>query len=130
MPYNLDNEEFKHLLSLNNEERLAHAIDKIADWEEVWSICDDQGWLVQASENRQYISLWPHPRFVEDAVTRYFPAYRAEEIDFELLLDQWLPLLKQENISIAVLPDQHWQSVLLPAAEFEQRLLEALKQYR
>ncbi len=131
MPYRLEPGQLESLLALSEADRYRHFLEKVADWEELWGVRDDQGWLVQASaEGQTYVSLWPHPDFAKDAIRRHFPGNFAEEIDFEFLLDHWLPLLQQENIKVAVFPNRQFHAVLLDAGAFEQNLREAIKNYR
>lgn len=129
MPYSLNQEEFQNTIALDHEARLTHFIEKVADWEELWGISDGEGWLVQAKGEQAYISLWPHPHFSEDIVKRFMPKNESAEIDFEFLLEELIPTLKQENIYIAVFPNQKWEGLLLSPADFESRLLEEVKKY-
>ncbi len=129
MPYSLDPIKMQQIFSQDNESRLDHFMDHVADWEELWGITDGEGWLVQAKADQPYISLWPHPYFSEDIVKRLLPKNNSQELDFEFLLEQLIPILKQEGIYIAVFPNQKWEGVLLPPTEFEDRLKEAMKKY-
>ena len=120
MPYRLEEGQLDSLLALSSEDRYRHFLEKVADWEELWGARDTDGWLVQAtSDGQSYISLWPHPHFAIDAIKRHCPGNFEEEIDFEFLLNQWLPLLKQEGIKISVFPNRQWHSVLVDADKFE-----------
>lgn len=128
MPYKLTPELADSLIALSADERYQHFLEKAADWEEIWGVNDDQGWLVQATEdNRHYITLWPHPYLVEDAIRRHLPGNRAEEIDFVFLLEQWLPLLIKEDILISVFPDRQWRGILVTAEQFQADLNQAIK---
>ncbi|OMH25277.1 hypothetical protein BGP75_26115 [Motiliproteus sp. MSK22-1] len=131
MPYRLEDGQLESLLALSSEERYRHFLEKVADWEQLWGARDEQGWLVQAtSTNQAYISLWPHPAFATDAIRRHFPGNFEEEIDFEYLLNEWLPLLKQENIKISIFPDRQWHSVLVDVEKFESDLRQEMKKYQ
>lgn len=130
MPYRLEADEFGKIIALSSEERYQHFLKKVADWEELWALSDGEGWVVQAtSDNRPYITLWPHPEFAKDAVKRFLPGNEVEEIDFEFLLEQCIPLLKREGIAISILPNHEWQAVLLSADQFEADLREEMTNY-
>lgn len=129
MPYSLDHIEYQQIIALDHESRLAHFIEKVADWEELWAVSDGEGWLVQAKGDQAYISLWPHPRFAEDIVKRFMPKNQSAEMDFEFLLEELIPTLKQENIHIAVFPNQQWEGLLLNPDDFERQLLEEMKKH-
>ncbi len=127
MPYRLAPDEMENLLSQSAEIRYQHFLDKVADWEEIWGVCDEQGWLVQVTTSqRRYITLWSHPALTEDAIKRHLPEAQAEEIDFEFLLEQWLPLLKQEDINISIQPDRQWQGIIVSPDKFEEDLRRAI----
>lgn len=127
MPYRLAPEEMENLLSQPAEIRYQHFLDKVADWEEIWGVCDEQGWLVQVTTGqRRYITLWSHPALTDDAIKRHLPEAQAEEIDFELLLEQWLPLLKQEDINISIQPDRQWHGIIVSPDKFEEDLRRAI----
>ncbi|MEH6629052.1 MAG: DUF2750 domain-containing protein [Motiliproteus sp.] len=131
MPYRLEANDLVRLLSLSSPDRYQHFLEKVADWEELWGARDQQGWLVQStSDGQHYISLWPHPEFAKDAIKRLVPDNFEEEIDFEFLLEQWLPLLKQQDIMISVFPNREWHSVLVDAEKFEQDLRLEMKKFQ
>ncbi len=131
MPYRLEANEANQLLALSSPERYKHFLEKVADWEQLWGARDKQGWLVQAtSDGQHYVSLWPHPEFAKDATKRFFPGNYEEEIDFEFLLEQWLPMLKEQNIKVAIFPNREWHSVLLDAEKFEQDLRKEMKKFQ
>ena len=131
MPYRLEEGQLEALLALPSEERYRHFLEKVADWEELWGARDEQGWLVQAtSDGQTYITLWPHPSFAQDAIRRHFPGNFEEEIDFEFLLEQWLPLLKQESIKVSVFPNRQCHSVLVDADKFRADLEQELAKFR
>lgn len=131
MPFRLEEGQLEALLAQPSEQRYDFFIDKVADWEELWGARDQEGWLVQVSADSQpYISLWPHPTFAQDAIKRHFPENFEEEIDFEYLLTEWLPLLAQEGIKISVFPDRRWHSVLVDSNAFATDLKQAMQKYR
>ena len=49
MGYILPRQEREALLSCGDGVRYKHAVDRIADWGEVWSLYGDDGWVLSGS---------------------------------------------------------------------------------
>ncbi|MBO6824549.1 MAG: DUF2750 domain-containing protein, partial [Pseudomonadales bacterium] len=62
MTYHITEEEYEAVLKTSSQIRFEHFVKKVADWEQVWSVRNDEGWLVPvAPEGFEYFPLWPHP---------------------------------------------------------------------
>lgn len=129
MPYQLDITDLDKTYSLTDDSRMTLFFEKVADWEELWAIADDEGYVIQAKGDKTYISLWPHPHFADDIVRRLMPKNQSVEVDFEFLLEQLIPTLKSESIHVAVFPNKQWEGILLSPEEFESQLHQAMKQF-
>ncbi|MBO6598026.1 MAG: DUF2750 domain-containing protein, partial [Pseudomonadales bacterium] len=109
MTYHITEEEYEAVLKTSSQIRFEHFVKKVADWEQVWSVRNDEGWLVPvAPEGFEYFPLWPHPSYAQRVSDDNFPGHTAIEITFDELLDDWIPRLEQDDVKIAVFPDTVW----------------------
>lgn len=46
----LRDQEFHAVIALPSQGRYAHAIKQMADWQEVWSLRNDKGWVLAADD--------------------------------------------------------------------------------
>lgn len=77
MPYMMNEKQFEAVLALDSSKRFEHFIGKVADWQQMWSVKSDEGWLVPlAPENFEYFPLWPHFEYAQKLLMRIFQGTR------------------------------------------------------
>ncbi|BAP15488.1 hypothetical protein AS19_26370 [Alcanivorax sp. NBRC 101098] len=80
MPYRMNEKQFDAVLALDGLDRYDYFVSKskVADWELLWGVKSDDGWLVPvAPEEFDYFPLWPHPEYAQKIVDENFPGHRA-----------------------------------------------------
>ena len=50
------NQEMEHVLKLDNEKKYEYFIKEITDFEEVWSLKDEEGWASLGDNDKIYFS--------------------------------------------------------------------------
>jgi hypothetical protein len=123
MPYKINEEEIKSVISLPANDRFAHFVSRSADWEEVWSLKNKDGWVMVSSQEGTCFPVWPHPKYAEMWATDEWSDCTAELIDMNSWLSKWIPGLTKDKIKVAVFPNRVEQGVVV-SPEF---MLEALK---
>ncbi|MDP5190639.1 DUF2750 domain-containing protein [Rheinheimera baltica] len=109
MPYKMNEKQYEAVLALDSFDRYDHFISKVADWQQLWGVKSEKGWLVPvAPEDFEYFPLWPHSEYAQKITDENFPGHTATEISLEELLDHWLPLFEQDNVKVAVFPNKEW----------------------
>ena len=109
MPYKMNEKQFEAVLGLDGFKRYDHFVSKVGDWQQLWGVKSDEGWLVPvAPEEFEYFPVWPHPEYAQRIADENFPGHSATEISAQEFLDHWLPLFKQDSVKVAVFPNHEW----------------------
>ncbi|QSP95498.1 DUF2750 domain-containing protein [Marinobacter salinisoli] len=130
MPYKMNDKQFEAVLALDSSERFDHFISKVADWEQMWSVKSEEGWLVPvAPEDFEYFPLWPHPEYAQSITDENFPGHTAVEISLEELLEHWLPLFESESVKVAIFPNREWTFWCIEPKDLKEELLNEMAKY-
>lgn len=130
MPYKMNDKQFESVQSLESNSRLKHFISKVADWEQLWAVKSEEGWLVPvAPEGFEYFPVWPHPEYAQKITDLNFPNHIAEKIPLAEFLSHWLPLLQEDGVKVAVFPNKEWTFWCVEAEDLMTELVEELKLY-
>ena len=130
MPYKMNDKQFEAVLVLDSSKRFDHFISEVADWEQLWGVKSDEGWLVPvAPEGFEYFPLWPHFEYAQKMADENFPGHKAVEISLEELLDHWIPLFEKDKVQVAVFPNREWTFWCIEPRELKEELLNELEKY-
>ena len=130
MPYVMNEKQFESVQSLDSNDRFQHFVSKVADWEQLWTVKNDEGWLVPvAPEGFEYFPVWPHPEYAQKITDLNFPGHKAEEISLQEFLSHWLPLLQDDDVKVAVFPNREWTFWCIEADDLMAELVEEMRQY-
>ena len=84
MPYEMNPKQYETVFSLSAKERYLHFIGKVADWEQLWGLYNENdGWLTRTTpDGIEYISVWPHPEYANEISKEHYPKYKEKEISY------------------------------------------------
>lgn len=98
----MSNPEFEALRKATANDRYEYFVKHVADYEEVWGLFDE-GWaMTKSDEGDLLFPVWPTREFANHCAVEEWSAYKAEEIDLESFLEQWLPGLEQDGHMVSV----------------------------
>ena len=95
--------EIEHVLNTDIQKRYQYFIKKVADFGEIWSLKDQDGWVTLGVEEDEFFPVWPQKEFAEICIGEEWDDCYAESIDLEDFLDDWITGLKEDNIRITVM---------------------------
>ncbi len=105
MDWTLSDEEYETVLALPGEERYGYLLKRVAEWELVWSLAEDDGWaLAGDGEGHELVPVWPHERFARACATGNWADQRPRSVEVSDWLELWLPGLAREGKLIAAFP--------------------------
>ena len=82
MSWNISEPEFRSILTLPGAKRYSYFIKKVSDWEEVWSLRNQDGWALAADPaGCEVVPVWPHQRFAEACIEGGWNDCEAAVID-------------------------------------------------
>jgi len=130
VPYKMNEKQYEAVLALDSFDRYDHFISKVADWQQLWGVKSEEGWLVPvAPEDFEYFPLWPHYEYAQKITDESFPGHTAIEISLEELLDYWLPLFEQDKVKVAVFPNKEWTFWCIEPQDLKEELLNEMAKY-
>ena len=97
------NKEMEEVLNLDNEKKYEYFINKIADFEEVWSLKDEEGWASLGDDDKVYFPVWAKKEYADLCVSEEWQGYESASIYLPDFCEKWLPGLKKDEIRITVM---------------------------
>ncbi|MDH5446990.1 MAG: DUF2750 domain-containing protein [Gammaproteobacteria bacterium] len=130
MSYRINDKEIENVLALSGADRYEHFVKRVADWEEVWSLQDKNGWV--SSENDEGIKsipVWPHPEYTKLCAEENWKGNNPSSIELQAFIEKWLPGMEKDGLLVAVFPTPSGKGVQVTPAELKQHLQEECEQY-
>jgi len=116
--WELDDEERHLALALPAKERYSYFIQVLVDEEEAWGLRNDEGWVLGSDPERgDILPLWPHSAFAETCARGSWDDAQPAGIPLDDLLEELLPLLTEDHITVAAFPTPEGDSLLIPPEE-------------
>jgi hypothetical protein len=130
VPYQISAKQIEAVLALDSLNRFKHFVSKVADWQKLWGVKNEDGWLVPvAPENFEYFPLWPHPEYAQKCAAHNFPGNHPTEISLDDLMNHWLPRLQADDVKIAVFPNMEMTFWCIEPDELNRVCSEELTKY-
>lgn len=118
MSWELDDEERRLALALPVKERYSYFVQVLVDEGEAWGLRNDEGWVLGSDPERgDILPLWPHSAFAEACARGTWDDAKPAEIPLDDLLENLLPLLEEDRITVAAFPTPEGDSVLIKPEE-------------
>jgi hypothetical protein len=114
--YKFENNEIENVLRQNNETRYVYFIKRVADWEEVWGLKGEDGWVLSADDaGNQVAVFWPFKEYAKLCATGAWIQTVPMKIELPTFIDRWIPGLNQDGRLVGVFPNLAKQaSVVAP----------------
>jgi len=116
--YSLNDEQFHAVSRLPPDLRYEHLVKRAADHAEIWALqMDDGGWVLGADhDGREFLPLWPHPRYAEAMATGGWQGAVPVSIDVHEWIDSWTAKLESDSRLVGIFPVGDHGSVITPSA--------------
>jgi len=122
--------ELTTVVKLPPDRRMAYFLGKVADWRELWSVGNESGWSMMATdEGREAVPLWPAAEFASQFCAGDWQDRRAKSIGLDDFLAKWIPGMQGDGRMAAVFPVTGNKGMVISPEELEQRLKDALQAY-
>ena len=94
----MNTKKIENVISMPVEERYDYFIRKVAEFKEVWSIGNENGWaLLNDNENRIIVPFWPEKEFALLCCSEQWTNYTPKLIMLNDFMSRWLPGMKNDN---------------------------------
>jgi hypothetical protein len=125
----LTDAEFDAVTGLDAPARYRHFLKEVADWEQVWSLCTDRGWVMAEELGIELVPMWPHERYAAVCATGAWHGAVPDSVELTTLVKEWLPHLAREQRGIAVFPVPSGKGVPVSADDLSRDLERAILAY-
>ena len=95
--------EVESVLKLDNYKKYRYFLKKIADYEEVWALKDEEGWVSLRMNEESFFPVWPKAEFAELCISGDWQGARCEVIELDEFLQNWIPGLKEDGIRVTIM---------------------------
>jgi hypothetical protein len=130
MTWKLDRKELEAVPGLPAPERYAHFVKRTADWEEVWGLRDDRGWVTAIdAEGRTFMPVWPHPEYARVCAAGAWENASAASIDVDEFVERSLPSLEDQGYLVSVFPAPTGNGVAVEPGRLRHDLEAELERY-
>jgi hypothetical protein len=126
-PYPLNQKQFQAVSALTGPDRYQHFVGRVADWQLVWSLKDENGW-VSASDDLGNLTFpfWPHPDYAAACATGNWGGNAPGSIEVHEFLERWLPGMAKDGVAVAVFPTPTMRGTVVPALQLQQAIQDEL----
>lgn len=105
MSWKMNDKEFQAVLLLPGKKRYEYFIKRVTDWEELWSLRDENGWVLMGdNEGNKLVPVWPHIRFAQANATGEWDGCSPKAIRLSMWLEYWIPGMLRDHRLVAVFP--------------------------
>ncbi len=123
MSYSISGKEFESVSALAPMKRFQHFVKRVADWEEVWSLKNDDGWILLAtSQGQEVVPLWPHPDYAQTFATEQWADCVPAAIGLTTFLEQWISGITRDGRWISVFATPSSSGIVLEAEAFRRAI--------
>lgn len=118
------------VLSLSPEDRHLHLIKRVADFEKIWVLHnEEEGYALNEEKNgKKYLPVWPFKEYSDTWIKDDFSNFASKEIDIYAFKDEMLDKLKQNKIGILSFPAKEI-GLKIEIEKFRKDLTEELEEY-
>ncbi|WP_312901539.1 DUF2750 domain-containing protein [Chryseobacterium taichungense] len=123
----MNNKEKENILKLEPYKRYQYFIKKIADFEELWTIVDEDGnYALSDVDNHTLISLWTSEEFVKSNLEQGWEKCKPIKLTLDELREELFELIVDEGYLINIFPINGRSGFVVNLNEFIRDLDEEL----
>lgn len=125
----MNQQKINNIFALDSKERYGYLLRRVADFETIYLIADNEGkYVMIGSNDLTVIPVWPEKEFAELFLTNSWKNYKVVEYDIHDFME-WLTDLEKENVDLAGFPNADFNTVHVSAVDMKNHLLFELSQY-
>lgn len=130
MSWNISQQEFESVLSLSDEKRYFYFLKKVADWEELWSLRNQDGWVLAADpDGHEVVPVWPHERFAQACIEGNWKDCKPSAIRLSEWMERWIPGMARDSRQVAVFQTPQDKGIVIHPDRLNDDLRDECQQY-
>lgn len=125
----MNEKELEMTLKLDPNKRYRYFIKKVADYEEVWSLSNDRGWVTSEDDNGKIqLHFWPTKEHAKYCAIEKWKDTNPESISLEDFVENWLPGMLEDNVGISIFYN-NTDSISIPIPQVFSDIEDELENY-
>jgi len=121
--------QLESVFRLDAKERYGYLIRKVADFEQVFLIVDENGeYIVCGTKEMKCIPVWPEFDFAKDFLKDEWGNYNIVMLELSKFIE-WMDDLENGAYSIGGFPNKQLNSIIVNPLEFKSHLMFECGQY-
>ncbi|WP_345807893.1 DUF2750 domain-containing protein [Bacillus pumilus] len=121
--------ELETTIQLLAKKRYDYFIKKIVDFEEVWSLRNENGWVMSEDEHRvPQLHFWPTKEHAAYCAVEPWGKSKPEMIDLDDFIEEWLLGMIADGINPSIFYNRN-DSVSIEIQTLKEEIEEELKNY-
>ena len=130
MSWNISDQEFESVLSLPGTKRYSYFVKKVADREEIWSLRNQDGWVLYAdSVASDVVPVWPNERFAQACAEGEWQDCQPAVIELSAWMERWIPGMARDKRKVAVFATPQDEGIVVDPDKLYADLSEECEQY-
>ena len=113
----LSMDERVQLLVAPDSERLAYFVEHAKATELVWSLSNEEGFVMVETDDGDCVMVWPDAEFASQWAIEDWDDCEPVSVSLEIFKTEWLPSLAADKITVAVFPNIEDEGKLSTAEE-------------
>lgn len=101
----LSMDERVQLLVAPDSERLAYFVEQAKATQLVWSLSNEEGFVMVETDNGDCVMVWPDAEFASQWAIDDWDDCEPVSVSLETFKTEWLPSLTLDNVTVAVFPN-------------------------
>ncbi|MGB0942381.1 MAG: DUF2750 domain-containing protein [Marinomonas sp.] len=122
MSEELSVEQRVHLLASADDERMAYFVKQVIASEQVWSLSNEEGFVMVETDEGDCVMVWPDADFAAQWAVDDWDDCEPVSVPLSEFKANWLPSLEADKIDIAVFPNIEDEGKLIKANELAEAL--------
>lgn len=115
-------QSLKHIVDLNDEERVKYFLNEVSRQKEIWILTDEHGCVMLNTEDEDCVPVWPSQETAELWITEEWTTCKAESISLNKWYSRWTNGLMDDELAVVVFPNTNEQGIVLYPDELEDAL--------
>ena len=107
------------IINADAEQRCRYLLNQVLATKEIWILTDEHGCVMLNSDEEDCVPVWPNEAFAKTWATGEWQDCKPLAIDLKTWQSRWIPGLIDDELAIAVFPDDNQDGLIYFPDEFE-----------
>ncbi|WP_336690599.1 MULTISPECIES: DUF2750 domain-containing protein [unclassified Chryseobacterium] len=126
----MNQKQIENILKLEPQKRYEYFIRKVADFEELWTIVDENGdYALSSVDDKTLVSFWSAEEFIGSNLDDEWSNCKTLKLSLDDLTDEVLPYIADNDYLMNIFPINGRSGFIVDLEEFSRDFTEELKKY-